>query len=556
MLERITISDFIIVERLELDILPGLTVLTGETGAGKSILLDALGFVLGERSDATTIRPGAERADVAAIFAVGSRAEVLAWLREHDLDAANECILRRTVSTDGRSRGTINGNPVPVQQLRELGELLVDIHGQNTHQWLLKSTAQRVTLDDYAAHAPMCAAVAAHYAGWSALNDKIAHLSASAADRAARRELLQFQVDELTALELGANEVDELDHELARLGNASRLLQGAEQALQVTDNDDGAAVAPTLDRISADLEALARVDSALRASAELFSGAAIQLREAARELRGYRDALDLDPARLSAVEERIAAIHAIARKHRVDPKDLPALTARLTNELAELESAGANLDELHNDLAQLAAHYRSAAQTLSDSRKLAAGTLSAVVTRSIHTLGMRGGVFNIAVTASPDQFAPHGFDHVEFLVSANPGQPPRPLGKVASGGELSRISLAIEVATAQNNGIPTLVFDEVDAGVGGGVAEIVGRKLRALAKHRQIICVTHLPQVAAQGDQHWTVTKTARNGAARSSIAVLNDDDRIDEIARMLGGVKVTAQTKSHAQEMLHQARG
>ncbi len=554
MLERISISDFVIVDRLELDIRPGLTVLTGETGAGKSILLDALGFVLGDRADVGILRPGAERADVSAIFDIRKVPEANRWIIDHELDAGDECILRRTLGADGRSRASINAQPVPVTLLRELGELLVDIHGQNTHQWLLKPAAQRITLDDYAAHSKLLGSLAEIYEKWNTLKTRIDTLQTSAADRTARLELLRFQVGELVELDLGENETEELDLEHSRLSNAARLLEGAERTLQSLDGDDESAIAPAMDKLASELESLAQVDPALRNAAELFTNASIQLGEAGRELRAYRDGLDLDPERLHTVEERIASIHTLARKHRVDPKTLATHFQQLRRELEEFESGDYNLDALQQELKELESTYRNAATQLSASRVQAAATLSAVVTRSLQTLGMRGGEFKIEVTERPDTFSPHGTDHIEFLVQANPGQPLRPLAKVASGGELSRISLAIEVATAQTTGIPTLVFDEVDAGVGGGVAEIVGRKLRALAKHRQIICVTHLPQVAAQGEQHWTVTKNARGGTTRSSIAVLGDDARIDEIARMLGGVKVTAQTKSHAKEMLHQA--
>jgi DNA repair protein RecN (Recombination protein N) len=554
MLERIAIKDFVIVEQLELDIRPGLTVLTGETGAGKSILLDALGFVLGERADAGAIRPGCERAEVSAIFNVGKSSDARGWLREQELDSGDELIVRRTLSGDGRTRAFINGATTTVQSLRDLGDLLVDIHGQNSHQWLLKSAAQRTTLDDYANQPATIAAVRSAFDTWRKLNDELAQLSTSAAARDTRLDLLRYQVQELDALELEADEIATLDQEHARLSNASRLIQGCEQALAQLDDDD--AVLSVTDKMAATLDELARVDAQLAPALELLNSAAIQLHEAARALRDYRDGVELDPERLQEVEDRIAAIHNLARKHRVAPDELPALHATLKSELDTLVNADTRLDALRADVERAARDYRAAAKTLSELRSVTAKKLAAQVSKGIQDLGMRGGVFEIRVAHSPEDFSAHGSDEVEFLVSANPGQPPRALNKVASGGELSRISLAIEVTTARTHGIPTLVFDEVDAGVGGGIAEIIGRKLRALAQSRQVLCITHLPQVAAQGEQHWTVTKQARNGSTRSSIAVLDETDRIDEIARMLGGVKVTAQSKSHAREMLGQAKG
>ncbi len=556
MLEHLAIKDFIIVESLELDVAPGLTVLTGETGAGKSVLLDALGFVLGGRGDNGAIRHGCERADVTVRFLIENLPNAKTWLHEHDLASGGECILRRTLAQDGRSRAYINGNTVPVQSLRELGEMLVDIHGQNVHQALLKVTVQRSTVDEYAGHSALLAKVAAVHAQWRQLETEYQTLSAALHERDARLELLRYQVQELQSLELRADELDELDQEHARLANASRLLQGSEQAVQMLYENEDASLCTGIDRLIVEIEQLAHFDAALKPSAELLGNASIQLHEAAHALRAYRDRVDLDPQRLQAVEERMAAIHDAARKHRIPPAELPAFSARLAAELQNLEHADARLDEIKRALDGIAQDYRSAATALSSSRKQAAHKLSQEVTQHMQDLGMRGGIFEIAVGAlEENQFGPHGADRVEFLVSTNPGQPARALNKVASGGELSRISLSIEVSTAQITGIPTLVFDEVDAGVGGGIAEIVGRRLSALAQHRQILCVTHLPQVAAQGQNHWTVQKQARNGQTRTGIAVLTARDRIDEVARMLGGMKITPQTVAHAKEMLQHAR-
>lgn len=556
MLEHLAIKDFVIVESLELDIAPGLTVLTGETGAGKSVLLDALGFVLGDRADSGAIRHGCERADVTVRFRVEQLPAAKTWLQEHDLESDHDCLLRRTLTQDGRSRAYINGNNVPVQSLRELGELLVDIHGQNVHQSLLKSTVQRTTVDEYAGHAALLAKVAAAHQRWRQLETEYQTLHATLAERDARLNLLRYQVQELQTLDLRDGELAELDQEHARLANASRLLQGSEQAVQMLYENEEASLCTSIDKLIVDIEQLAHYDTGLKPAAELLGNASIQLHEAAHALRSYRDRVDLDPQRLQSVEERMAALHDAARKHRITPAELPAFSARLSAELQTLEHADARLDDIKRALDGVAQEYRTAAAALSSSRKKAAKKLSQEVTQQMQDLGMRGGVFEITVTAlDEEQFGAHGMDRIEFLVSTNPGQPARALNKVASGGELSRISLSIEVATAQITGIPTLVFDEVDAGVGGGVAEIVGRRLSALARHRQILCVTHLPQVAAQGQHHWTVQKQARNGQTRTGIAVLNAKDRIDEVARMLGGMKITPQTLAHAKEMLQHAQ-
>ncbi len=556
MLEHLTIKDFVIVESLELDVDPGLTVLTGETGAGKSVLLDALGFVLGDRTDSGAIRHGCERADVAVRFLIEKLPAAKTWLLEHDLESDGECVLRRTLTQDGRSRAYINTNSVPAQSLRELGELLVDIHGQNVHQSLLKSVVQRNTVDDYAGHAALLSKAAATHAHWRQLETEYQTLHAALSERDARLELLRYQVQELQTLNLHDGELDTLDQEHARLANASRLLQGSEQAVQMLYENEDASLCASVDKLIVEIEQLAHYDADLKATAELLGNASIQLNEAAHALRGYRDRVDLDPQRLQSVEERLAVIHDAARKHRIPPADLPALTVRLATELQTLEHADARLDEIKRALDASTQDYLRAATALSTSRKKAAKKLSQEVTQQMQDLGMRGGVFEIAVSALDEaQLGAHGMDRIEFLVSTNPGQPARALNKVASGGELSRISLSIEVATAQITGIPTLVFDEVDAGVGGGVAEIVGRRLSALAQHRQILCVTHLPQVAAQGQHHWTVQKQARNGQTRTAITVLNAADRIDEVARMLGGMKVTPQTLAHAKEMLQHAQ-
>ena len=396
MLEHLTIKDFVIVESLELDVDPGLTVLTGETGAGKSVLLDALSFVLGDRADSGAIRHGCERADVTVRFLVEKLPAAKTWLQEHDLESDHDCLLRRTLTQDGRSRAYINGNNVPVQSLRELGELLVDIHGQNVHQSLLKSVVQRNTVDEYAGHAALLAKVAAAHECWRQLESEYQTLHAALSERDARLDLLRYQVQELQALDLRDGELDELDQEHARLANASRLLQGSEQAVQMLYENEEASLCTSIDKLIVEIEQLAQFDADLKATAELLSNASIQLNEAAHALRSYRDRVDLDPQRLQSVEERMAAIHDAARKHRITPAELPAFTARLSAELQTLEHADARLDEIKRALDGIAQDYRSAATALSTSRKKAAKKLSQEVTQQMQDLGMRGGVFEVA----------------------------------------------------------------------------------------------------------------------------------------------------------------
>jgi len=557
MLTHLDIRDFAIIDHISLALRPGMTVLTGETGAGKSILGDALGLALGERGAGSVVRAGASRAELIAEFDTAALPAVRAWLAAHALEQPDqECILRRSVSPDGRSRAFINGRPVPLQSLRELGDMLVDIHGQHAHQSLLRRDAQRDILDAYAGHAAPLDALRQLHRRWQQVQGELASMGGSGSERQAEEELLRYQVEELRRLALGDGEVAALDEEHVRLSNAGRLLEGAQRTLHTLDADEGAAVLPQLEAVRRELEALMAFDEGLGPARELVETAAIQAREAAAELSHYAEGVELDPQRLDWVEQRIAEIHQLARKHRIEPVDLPEHLSRLEDTLRALEHGDERRRELEAAQAQTLATYREQAGALHEARRAAARALAEAIATNMHVLGMPGGRFEIAVDEDPDaQPSPWGTDRVEFLVSANPGQPLQPLAKVASGGELSRISLAIQVIGARGNGVPTLVFDEVDVGIGGGVAEIVGQQLRRLGETRQVLCITHLPQVASQGANHLQARKQTREDMTITHIDLLRGEHRVEEIARMLGGIEITAQTLAHAREMIERSQ-
>nr|WP_207192035.1 DNA repair protein RecN [Halochromatium roseum] len=541
----------VIVSRLELELAAGMTALTGETGAGKSILIDALGLTLGDKADASLIRSGCERAEISAGFDVTNNAAAQAWLAEQALEDDHDCLIRRVLVRSGRARAYINGRAVSSTQLRELGERLVDIHGQHAHQSLLRATAQRSLLDGYADHQPLTAEVAARYRHYRELDQRWKTLEAARTEREERLELLRFQLEELAALELGEHELDELDAEQRRLANQGELQATAATLVDLLYEGEPS-LRDSLGRASADLNSLSAIDPSLSETRELIDGATVQIEEAAANLRHYLDGLEMDPARLGVVEQRIGRIHDLARKYRIKPEQLITFTAERHDELERLEQADQSLDALAAERTQAREVLLECAEALSASRLEAAARLSATVSAAMQDLGMTGGRFQVEVsTGSAELISTQGLDSIAFLVSANPGQPLQPLAKVASGGELSRISLAIQVATAEIGGIPTLVFDEVDVGIGGGVAEIVGRLLRRLGENRQVLCVTHLAQVAAQAHQHLRVKKSAREEQTFTEISVLDTEQRIDEVARMLGGTEITETTKAHAAEML-----
>jgi DNA repair protein RecN (Recombination protein N) len=556
MLSHIHIRNFAIVDEIDVELDDGMTALTGETGAGKSILVDALGLVLGDRADSGVIRHGCDRAEISAGFETGSHPAVSAWLAERELDMDGECQLRRVINRGGRTRGYINGQPAPMQSLRELGEMLVDIHGQHEHQSLLRSSVQRQLLDDFGGHSALLSKVAGLYGEWLATREELDAVISDDTERDARLDLLRYQLQELDTLGLTAEDIRNTDEEHSRLANAGQLLETCQLGLARLDADDGNTAYSLINRTLEELTELAVLDSRLGDSTRLLSDASILLQEGIDSLRHYTDRLELDPGRLQWLEERIGILHDLARKHRCPAEELPAVEQALRRELDSIEHADQHREALQARLEELEARYTDSARQLSGARKKAAVKFGREITRAMQTLGMAGGVFEVAVAArSNKSFSAHGVDSIEFRVSANKGLPVQPLAKVASGGELSRISLSIQVISAGSDTTPTMIFDEVDSGIGGGVAEIVGQKLRALGADRQVLCVTHLPQVAALANHQMQVSKLAGEDTTHTRIRPLDDGERIDEIARMLGGVKITRQTREHAREMIEQAQ-
>ena len=554
MLTHILIQDLAIVSRLELDCAGGLTALTGETGAGKSILVDALGLALGDKADATAIRAGQERAEVVASFDLTHCGGARDWLAAQALDDGDDCIVRRLIVRTGRSRAFVNGRAASGSQLKELGDLLVDIHGQHAHQSLLRPNDQRALLDAYGGHTTLAAAVATAFRDYRGLDRRLTELETARTERAERLDLLRFQVEELAALALRPDELSTLDQEQRRLSNLGRLQETAARVLvQLAESEP--AIEDQLRTAGVELAELAAIDPALAEPRELLETAAIHAHEAASALRHYLDGLDLDPAALATVDARLAQVHDLARKYRCIPGQLTALLDTRQAELRALETADQSLEELHTRRDAAWDLFGTQAAALTAARAAAAARLGETVTAAMQQLGMAGGHFAIQLEPFPPEAAgAGGFERVEFMVSANPGQPLQPQARVASGGELSRLSLGIQVATAQVGAVPTLVFDEVDVGIGGGVAEIVGRQLRRLGAARQVLCVTHLPQVAAQAHQQLRVRKETLDGATHTRVEPLDAASREDEIARMLGGTEITQRTRDHAAEMLSNA--
>lgn len=550
MLVNLSIRDFAIVDRLELEFRPGFTALTGETGAGKSILIDALSLALGDRAGGEQVRSGAERADVTADFFVEGLPELGRWLGEQALEGdANRLLLRRVVDRSGRSRGFINGHAATINQLREAGERLVDIHGQHAHQSLLKAEFQRLVLDAHAQLTPLAQEAGDAYRDWQRLCRARLDHEHNAAARNVEREQLRWQVEELSRLALAPGEWETIQSEHGRLAHAASLIEGVRDATDLLSESESAALGALTGALSR-LRPLTEYDSALRETVALLESGEAQLREAAYALRHYADRVELDPARLKEVEQRLEAAHSAARKLRVRPEALPELLVSLGQRLKDLEMT-ADLEALVRQEQSARSRYDMLASRLSAERSKAAARLSHEVNAAMKELAMTGGRFEVELRSLLPDGSVAGNEQVEFLVSTNPGTEPRPLAKVASGGELSRISLAIQVITSNAAAVPTLIFDEVDAGIGGAVAEVVGRKLRRLGEERQVLCVTHLPQVAAQAREQWSVAKAAEAGSSRSRVAVLDQKSRIEEIARMLGGVAITATTRKHAAEML-----
>jgi DNA repair protein RecN (Recombination protein N) len=555
MLTHLQIRDFAIIDAVELELRSGLTVLTGETGAGKSIVVDALQLLAGGRAGAEVVRHGAERAEIAATFELSQAPrQFRQWLEEQSLGGGTELVVRRVVGNDGRSRAYLNGQSVPVQLLREAGSILIDIHGQHEFQSLTRSAAQRELLDGYGSLLASVGQVGIAHRVWLEHLNRTLTLEGQARDRDAKLELLRYQVRELNALQLEPGEAEALAEEAGRLANRERLAAGAQAALAALYEQDHQSAHGMVSRVLQSLRALAALDSKLTAALPLLEEAAVHVREAARELERYRESLELDGGRQDEVQRRLAAVEELARKHHVAPAELPAQAARLVTELETLERADTDLADLRRELAAALQGYRAQAQQLSGKRMATARVLARDISARMQTLGMAGGRFEADVTQDGNaEPAQHGIDQIEFRMTANPGSPPRPLVKVASGGELSRLSLAVQVACAAQ-AARCMVFDEVDAGIGGAVAEIVGRELRALGVRGQVLCVTHLPQVACQAHHHLRVTKLSVERTTRTTLAELDGDERVEELARMLGGVEITAKARAHARDMLSAA--
>lgn len=548
MLLSLTLADFVLVDRLSLDFHNGFSVLTGETGAGKSILLDALALALGERADSSVVRAGAERAEISAEFDPRGRDDLALWLTQQALAAEDgQLLLRRVIDVGGRSRAFINGRPATAQQLKEVGALLVDIHGQHAHYSLLKAAEQRRLLDSFAGAGELAAQVGAAWNDWRAARIRRERAQSQSSEFAAERERLLAMTTELTGLAFSPDAWLPLQEEQRRLAHAAELQQGAQLAAEALDGDD-AGLLTQLRVIRARLADLAEIDPQLEALHTRLEGVAEELHDTARELHRYGERVELDPEALMQAEARLSAIQAAARKYHVRPEGLPAALAEALQALAAL-GEHTDLDALQAEEQAMAAAYQRLGEALSARRGEAAVRLRDAVTRTMQQLAMQGGCFNVALETG--DAAAHGLEDVVFQVSPHAGQGLQALAKTASGGELSRIGLALQTVLSAVSGAPTLLFDEVDAGIGGGVAEIVGRLLAGQGKNRQVLCVTHLPQVAARAAWHYHVSKHETGGGARSAVRLLSQPERVAEIARMLGGVQITAATRQHAQEML-----
>jgi len=560
MLNHLTINNFALVDHLELDLSGGMTVVSGETGAGKSIMLDALALTLGNRADAASIGLHRDKTEVFASFDIRQNREAIGWLKDHDLDTEDsECILRRVITKEGRSRAFINGAPCTLADLKTLGDTLADIHSQHEHQSLLKRETHRKLLDEFAVAVDLSIKVAAIQQEFETARLRLEEIVSSTEEQTARAQLLAYQLEEIEQLEMKTGEDQQLEAEQKKLSNGENILNACQAAIQLCEEDDHSSAdhSSAVDQIGKSITQLTLVNEPdLAPMLEMFTSAKIQLQEAVNDLQRFSADFEVDPGRLKDVEERLSAIYDLCRKHRIKPNQLCGLTENVQTELATLQNVDSEAAELESKLETLKADYLKRAGQLSAKRNKAAKTIEIAVTKQLAELGMNGAKFAVSLKAvGTEKLAAHGLEEIEFLISTNPGQAPRALNKIASGGELSRISLAIQVTTADTSRVPSLVFDEVDVGIGGGVAEVVGTLLRNLGQKAQIICVTHLAQVAAQGHQHLTVEKATHGKFATSVVRQLDDEGRVKEIARMLGGLDMTEHSIAHAEEMYQSAQ-
>ncbi len=539
-------------ETLEIEFSSGTTAITGETGAGKSLVLDALGMALGDRADTGTIRHGKDRAEITATFAIDSIENAKVWLNNNDFSAEDECILRRIYTVEGRSRGYINGQSCTMQQLQQLGDMLSDIHSQHEHQSLLRRETHRRLLDEYTNATDLASQVASDFRDWHAAHKKLTALLERSDELIARKDLLSFQVNELQQIDIEPTSLAKLEVEQQTLANAEQILQDSHSLLAICDQNEGNNVRDGVNRALSILAGLKHKPDALGSAEELLQGSLIQIEEATREIESHIDRFEADPQRLALVEDQLAIIFQLSRKHRVNADQLSETLTVLEQELQSLQDGGESIDALQLQVADLAADYETSASKLSAMRQKGSATMAAEINQQLQKLSMEGA--ELVVQLSPldtGEYRASGFEEVEFLLATNPGQPHKALAKIASGGELSRVSLAIQVVAAAHSKIPTLIFDEVDVGIGGSTADIVGQLLKRLGDRGQVISVTHQPQVAAHAHHHYRASKVVEANSAESLMVALDHSARVDELARMLGGAQVTDQTLSHAAELL-----
>ena len=552
MLLSINISNYTLVESLEIEFAQGTTAITGETGAGKSLVLDALGMALGDRADTDTIRHGKERAEITATFDINTIEAAKTWLDANDFNSDENCILRRIYTREGRSRGYINGQPSTMSQLQELGDMLTDIHSQHEHQSLLRKETHRRLLDEYANAEDLATKVAREYSAWHKVRIDLTNLLQRSDELDDRKDLLNFQVNELQQIDLTAKHLEQLELEQKTLANAEQIVQDSHNLLAICEQAEGFNLRDSLNKALSILANIEYKPDALKITEELLQGGLIQIEEAINEISHHIDRFEADPQRLQIVEEQLSAIFQLSRKHRVNPDQLETTLQTLEAELKNLIGGSENINALEKKLADLASSYEKSAKQLSSKRKAASKAMSKDINRQLQKLSMEGA--ELLVQLSPVnncEYRSRGLEEIEFLLATNPGQPHKMLAKIASGGELSRVSLAIQVVAASHSTMPTLVFDEVDVGIGGSTADIVGQLMKQLGERGQVISVTHQPQVAAHAHHHYRASKVIEDNSAESLMAPLNQQQRVEELARMLGGAKVTKQTLSHASELL-----
>jgi len=550
LLRHLVINNLAVIDSLNLEFKSGMTVLTGETGAGKSILLDALGLILGNRADTNIIRGGTDKTDITAIFSISNNSNIYDRLDEMEIESDDELFIRRTISKDGRSRAYLNNTPVPIQTLREIGEYLIDIHGQHAHQSLSRTKTQRELLDQFGQYDSLLKDVSTVYQEWKQVNEQLQNYKADGKDFEAQLTLLKYQIEELDQLAIGESEYTELSEELKRQSHSQRLLDSCKKILSDLSESESA-INDRLSQHQKEINDLCAIDSSLENISNLLDSATIQIEEASHELKIYIDRFDIDADQMSTIENRLDKLHDLSRKHKVKPEALPEHLNLLTTQLNQLEEGHEQHELLQQQQTDLTKQYFKLAKKLSKKRNDATNKFSIAVTEKMHELGM-GGKFNIELEKIEDETPRQlGMDKISFIVSTNPGQPLRPITKVASGGELSRLSLAIQIIGSKDNGVPTMIFDEVDAGISGSIAEMVGKLLHGLAEHRQIFCVTHLAQVASCGHYHCRVIKNTKAGKTFTQVVHLDQQERIDEVARLLAGMEVTSESRANAAQML-----